>query len=68
MNYKFGENGIMNTSPHDMHVKGGITFEKCPYSMVRCDQADGEIQENLMRAYNMKAKELYKENARLNNI
>jgi hypothetical protein len=31
-----------------MHVKGGITFEKCPYSMVRCDQSDGEPQENLI--------------------
>lgn len=41
---KLGEDGIMNTSPHDMHAfdEDGnvVVFEKGPV-MVRCTQAEG---------------------------
>lgn len=43
----FGENGVYNTSPHDMHVfsKDGsvLTVYEKATKMVRCDQAKGEV-------------------------
>jgi hypothetical protein len=48
---KFGEDGIMNTSPHDMHViskdgKDLLVYERGP-KIVRCEQAEGKQMEEL---------------------
>lgn len=63
INVKFGEDGIMNTSPHDMHVfkmharheaSDILVFEKGPV-MVRCNQDYGEDQPSLKSARVRKA-------------
>lgn len=48
--FKFGDGGIMNTSPHDMHAFNSmgqlVVYEKGP-GMVKCNQAVGPSREEL---------------------